>query len=108
MLDRRTLLKSAYAMPLISPGFAPTGTRFCNRETLKVHYRTDRAALEKWVPEPLKIVDPMVAFEVVKMPDASGCGSFHSHDHGYELWSRRGCLRLPSLSLWSSNLDRRN
>ena len=77
MLSRDELLQSAYAMPLISPGFAPTGTRFCNRETLKIHYRTDRAQLEKWVPEPLTIVDPVVAFEVVRIPDASGCGSFY-------------------------------
>ena len=71
------LLKTATAMPLASPGYAPSGTRFTDRETFQIHYRTERKAVERWVPEPLKVVDPIVRFEVVKMGSASGCGIFH-------------------------------
>ena len=51
--------KRAYAMPLTSPAFPPGPYRFFNREYLIITYRTDREALERVVPEPLEVVEPI-------------------------------------------------
>lgn len=76
-MDAKTLLDAAYAMPLCRPAYAHGGSRMLNRETLAIRYRTDPEAARKWVPEPLKVVDPVVTFEVVHMPDCSGLGDYH-------------------------------
>jgi acetoacetate decarboxylase len=76
-MDSKTLLDTAYAMPLCRPAYAHSGSRMLNRETLAIRYRTDPEAVQKWVPEPLKVVDPIVTFEVVHMPDCSGLGDYH-------------------------------
>jgi acetoacetate decarboxylase len=47
------VVKRAFAMPLTSPVFPPGPYRFVDREYLIVTYKTDRAALEAVVPEPL-------------------------------------------------------
>ena len=47
--------KRAFAMPLTSPAFAPGPYRFVDREYLIITYRTDPAALEAVVPEPLHL-----------------------------------------------------
>ncbi|MFI6370080.1 acetoacetate decarboxylase [Streptomyces sp. NPDC050546] len=62
--------------PLTSPAFAPTVPRFTDREYLNVVYRTDPEALRAVVPEPLRIDDPLVRFEVMKMGDVSGYGPY--------------------------------
>ena len=41
-----------------------------------ITYRTDRAALEKVVPKPLEIVDPVVKYEFIRMPDSTGFGDY--------------------------------
>ena len=33
-------------------------------------------ALEKVVPEPLKVIDNKIKFEIISMPDATGLGSY--------------------------------
>ena len=76
-MDTETLLETAYATPLIRPAYPRNGSRMLNRETLAIRYRTDENAARKWVPEPLKVVDPIVTFEVVHMPDCSGLGNYH-------------------------------
>jgi acetoacetate decarboxylase len=62
--------------PLTSPAFAPTVPRFTDREYLNVVYRTDPEALRAVVPEPLRIDEPLVRFEVMKMGDVSGYGPY--------------------------------
>ncbi|MFJ4191857.1 acetoacetate decarboxylase [Kitasatospora sp. NPDC089509] len=62
--------------PLDSPAYAPTRYRFTDREYLNVFYRTDPAALRRIVPEPLTVTDPIVRFEVMRMPDTTGLGSY--------------------------------
>lgn len=64
--------------PLGAPAF-PGGSRyrFTNREYLNIVYRTDPEAMRRLVPEPLTVGDPLVKFEVMKMPDVSGLGSFN-------------------------------
>ena len=42
-----------------------------------IYYETDTNALRKALPEPLEPIDkPLVRFELMKMPDASGLGSY--------------------------------
>jgi len=69
------LLKQ-YSTPLGAPAFPRGPYRFNNREYLNITYRTDAAALRKIVPEPLEIEDPLVRFEIMRMPDTTGLGNY--------------------------------
>jgi acetoacetate decarboxylase len=66
----------AYSMPLHSPSYPPGPYRFIDREYLIITYRTDPAALERVVPKPLEIVDPVVKYEFIRMPDSTGFGDY--------------------------------
>ena len=68
--------KRAFAMPLTSPAFPPGPYRFFNREYLIITYRTDRAALDAVVPEPLTFDEPIVKYEFIRMPDSTGFGDY--------------------------------
>ena len=68
--------KRAFAMPLTSPAFPPGPYRFVDREYLIITYRTDPAALEAVVPEPLTFDDPLVKYEFIRMPDSTGFGDY--------------------------------
>lgn len=64
----------AFAMPLTNPAFPPGPFRFVNREFLVITYRTDMEALRAVVPAPLEVVEPLVKFEFIRMPDSTGFG----------------------------------
>jgi acetoacetate decarboxylase len=66
----------AFAMPFTSPSYARGPYRFVNREYLIITYRTDAAALERLVPEPLEPVEPLVHYEFIRMPDSTGFGDY--------------------------------
>ena len=68
--------KRAFAMPLISPAFPPGPYRFVDREFFIITYRTDPAALEAVVPEPLTFDEPIVKYEFIRMPDSTGFGDY--------------------------------
>jgi acetoacetate decarboxylase len=68
--------RSAYAMPLTNPAFPRGPYRFFNREYLIITYRTDRDALRAVVPEPLEVIEPIVKYELIRMPDSSGFGDY--------------------------------
>lgn len=68
--------KNAYAMPLTSPAYPRGPYRFVDREFLIITYRTDPAALDKVVPEPLRAPEPIVKFEFIRMPDSNGFGDY--------------------------------
>jgi len=68
--------KRAFAMPLTSPAFPPGPYRFINREYLIITYRTDPAVLEKVIPAPLRMTDPVVKYEFINMPDSTGFGHY--------------------------------
>ena len=70
------VLKRAFAMPLTSPAFPRGPYRFIDREFLVITYRTDRAALEAVVPEPLTFDEPIVNYEFIRMPDSTGFGDY--------------------------------
>jgi acetoacetate decarboxylase len=62
--------------PLGAPAYPPGRYRFTGREYLNILYRTDAEAMRRVVPEPLTVADPLVKFEVMRMPDVTGLGSF--------------------------------
>ncbi|SNS97807.1 acetoacetate decarboxylase [Geodermatophilus saharensis] len=62
--------------PLGAPAYPAGRYRFTGREYLNILYRTDVEAMRRVVPEPLTVGDPLVKFEVMRMPDVTGLGSF--------------------------------
>ncbi|MEZ0605314.1 acetoacetate decarboxylase [Paraburkholderia sp. IW21] len=71
-----SVLPTAFSMPLTSPAF-PTGPyHFVDREVLIITYRTDPARLRAVVPEPLEVREPLVHFEFIRTPDATGFGDY--------------------------------
>jgi acetoacetate decarboxylase len=66
----------AFAMPLTSPAYPPGPYRFVNREFLTLTYRTDPEKLRAVVPEPLRIDEPLVKYEFIRMPDSTGFGDY--------------------------------
>jgi acetoacetate decarboxylase len=68
--------KNAYSMPLTNPSYPPGPYRFYNREYMVIAYRTDPDALRAVVPEPLEVIDPIVKWEFIRMPDSTGFGDY--------------------------------
>jgi acetoacetate decarboxylase len=68
--------KNAFAMPLTSPAFPVGPYRFIDREYLIITYRTDPEKLRAVVPEPLKVDEPLVKYEFIRMPDSTGFGDY--------------------------------
>ena len=68
--------KNAFSMPLTSPSGLRIDYKFKNREYLIIEYETDLEILQDVVPEPLKVTNPIVKFEFIKMPDAAGFGNY--------------------------------
>ena len=73
---RESEVRQHVTTPLASPAFAPVVPRFTDREYLNIVYRTDPEALRAVVPEPLRIEEPLVRFEVMRMGDVSGYGPY--------------------------------
>ncbi|HEX7641741.1 MAG TPA: acetoacetate decarboxylase [Burkholderiaceae bacterium] len=67
---------NAFAMPMHNPAFPPGPYRFVDREYLIITYRTDPVALEKMIPAPLKMTEPVVKYEFINMPDSTGFGHY--------------------------------
>lgn len=68
--------KTAFSMPLISPAYPKGPYRFINREFFTITYETDIDKLREVVPEPLEVTEPIVKFEVIRMPDSTGFGDY--------------------------------
>ncbi len=69
-------VRQAFAMPATSPAFPCGPYRFVHREFLVITYRTDMDALRAVVPEPLEVVEPLVRYEFIRMPDSTGFGDY--------------------------------
>lgn len=67
---------NAFAMPLTSPAYPPGPYRFVDREFLIITYRTDPKRLEEVIPGPLEMVEPIVKFEFIRMPNSTGFGDY--------------------------------
>lgn len=75
-MNEAEVLQQAFAMPLISPSYPRGPYRFINREFLIITYETDIDVLREVVPEPLEVVEPLVKFEFIRMPDSTGFGDY--------------------------------
>jgi acetoacetate decarboxylase len=75
-MDEDAVRARAFAMPLTSPAYPIGPYRFRNREYLIITYRTDPKKLRELVPEPLKVGEPLVKFEFIRMPDSTGFGDY--------------------------------
>nr|BBH85441.1 acetoacetate decarboxylase [Thermosporothrix sp. COM3] len=62
--------------PLNAPAYPKGPYHFHHREFFTITYRSEKDALQKVVPEPLEIDEPLVRFEVIRMPDTTGLGSY--------------------------------
>jgi acetoacetate decarboxylase len=69
-------VRNGFAMPIYNPAYPPGPYRFVDREYLIITYRTDPAILEKIIPAPLKMTDPIVKYEFINMPDSTGFGHY--------------------------------
>ena len=69
-------IQKAFAMPMTSPAFPPGPYRFVRREFVIITYRTDMDALRAVVPEPLQVLEPLVKYEFIRMPDSTGFGDY--------------------------------
>lgn len=67
---------NAFAMPITSPAYPRGPYRFYDREFLVITYRTDPKALASVVPEPLRVEEPLVKYEFIRMPDSTGFGDY--------------------------------
>src|SRR5215472_6012950 len=76
LMDEAMLRKAAYAMPLNSPSYPPGPYRFIDREYMIVTYRTDPDALRRVIPRPLEVMEPIVKYEFIRMPDSTGFGDY--------------------------------
>jgi len=68
--------RQAFAMPLTSPAFPRGPYRFIQREFFVITYRTDPDALDAMVPEPLQVIEALVNYEFIRMPDSTGFGDY--------------------------------
>ncbi|PWY54553.1 acetoacetate decarboxylase [Legionella qingyii] len=75
-MNEADVIQRAFAMPLISPSYPRGPYRFINREFLIITYETDIDLLREVVPEPLEVVEPLVKFEFIRMPDSTGFGDY--------------------------------
>lgn len=66
----------AFAMPLTSPAYPVGPYKFYDREYLIITYRTDMEKLRAVVPEPLRVEEPLVKYEFIRMPDSTGFGDY--------------------------------
>ena len=96
--------KRAFAMPLTNPSFPPAPYRFYDREYVIITYRTDAAALEAVVPEPLEIVEPVVKYEFIRVVICFNAITTGSNDMKLFLNSLRAnsLMMLSALALFSA------
>jgi acetoacetate decarboxylase len=73
---RRHDVLQATTTPLGGAAYPAGPYRFLRREYLNIIYRTDPDAVRAVVPEPLEVGEPLVRFEVIRMPDSSGLGDY--------------------------------
>jgi acetoacetate decarboxylase len=75
-MNEQEVRKRAFAMPLTNPAYPIGPYRFVGREYLIITYRTDPKKLRELVPEPLRIDEPLVKFEFIRMPNSTGFGDY--------------------------------
>ncbi|GAA0393344.1 acetoacetate decarboxylase [Streptomyces luteireticuli] len=67
-------LMSRTATPFSAPAWPPGPFVSYGVEVLDIHYRSDPEALRRLVPEPLRVREDKVRFQIMRMPDTTGLG----------------------------------
>lgn len=75
-MTEEEVLQTCFAMPMHNPAYPPGPYRFIDREFLIITYRTDPDLLQKLIPAPLRMTEPVVKFEFINMPDSTGFGHY--------------------------------
>ncbi|OJW54013.1 MAG: acetoacetate decarboxylase [Alphaproteobacteria bacterium 41-28] len=75
-MNKADIKEFAFSMPITAPSYPRGPYRFINREFFTVTYETDMDKLKQVVPEPLEVIDPLVKFEFIRMPDSTGFGNY--------------------------------
>ncbi|ASQ46640.1 acetoacetate decarboxylase [Legionella clemsonensis] len=75
-MNESQIRENAFAMPFASPSYPRGPYRFINREYLIITYETEMDLLREIVPAPLEVTEPLVKFEVIRMPDSTGFGDY--------------------------------
>ncbi len=75
-MDAAEVTANGFAMPFTSPSYPREPYRCSKREHLILTYRTDPAALEMAVPEPLEITEPLARCEFMHMRSSTGFGRY--------------------------------
>lgn len=75
-MNKDTVRNKAFTMPFNNPAYPPGPYRFINREYLIITYETELDLIRELVPEPLEVNEPLVKFEVIRMPDSTGFGNY--------------------------------
>ena len=87
-MDERGVLKAACAMPLTNPSYPPGPYRFIDREYMIIVYRTDIDALHRVVPEPLEVIEPIVKYEFIRMPNSTATTPSRVRSSRYDFAAR--------------------
>jgi acetoacetate decarboxylase len=69
-------LVNRFTTPLTAPAYPPVVPRYTGREYLNIYYRTDPDAARAVTPEPLRVADPVVRFELMRMNEVTGYGPY--------------------------------
>jgi len=56
--------------------FSPAEFRFVDREFFIISYETDEKFLESLLPPGVELLEPIVKYEFIRMPDSSGFGDY--------------------------------
>lgn len=75
-MKKSDVAKNAFAMPLTNPSYPRGPYRFINREFFVITYESDMDKIRQVVPEPLEVTEPIVKFEIIRMPDSTGFGDY--------------------------------
>ncbi|CEK09993.1 acetoacetate decarboxylase [Legionella hackeliae] len=75
-MNESQIKEDAFAMPFSCPSYPRGPYRFINREYMIITYETDIDLLREIVPAPLEVTEPLVKFEVIRMPDSTGFGDY--------------------------------
>ncbi len=77
MIPKAEVLQKYFSTPLDNPLVPRFPIEFRDTEILTILYRTDQAAIEEIVPEPLEVVSDYVLVHFYHMNDAEWFGRYH-------------------------------
>ncbi len=102
-MEINEIKKNAFSMPYTCPSAIKINYQFKNREYLSIDYESDINILREIVPQPLKVINPIVKFQFINMPDATGFGEYKSVSQLIEV-ELNGKTGLYAYNMYLDNL----